>query len=91
LNTTSSTCSPPTAVRRKSALGDHTPAGYRQRARFYTISDEGRLNFAKNIATYIVFLARNTGLASPATCAAADAKLAGYTSLSAMLNDIAKV
>ena len=74
----------------KSALGDHTPAGYRQRARFYTISDEGRLNFAKNIATYIVFLAQNTGLASAATCAAADAKLAGYTSLSAMLNDIAK-
>jgi hypothetical protein len=59
-------------------------------ARFYTISDEGRLNFAKNIATYIVFLAQNTGLASAATCAAADAKLAGYTSLSAMLNDIAK-
>jgi hypothetical protein len=74
----------------KSALGDHTPAGYRQRARFYTISDEGRLNFAKNIATYIVFLAQNTGLAPAATCAAAVAKLAGYTSLSAMLNDIAK-
>ena len=27
----------------KAALGDHTPAGYRQRARFYAISDEGRL------------------------------------------------
>ncbi|MEO7413613.1 MAG: tagaturonate epimerase family protein, partial [Opitutaceae bacterium] len=27
----------------KSALGDHTPAGYQQRARFYAISDEGRL------------------------------------------------
>ena len=26
----------------KSALGDHTPAGYRQRARFYAISAEGR-------------------------------------------------
>ena len=44
-------------------------SGYRQRARFYTISDEGRLNFAKNIATYIVFLAENTGLTSAATCA----------------------
>ena len=30
----------------KAALGDHTPAGYRQRARFYSVSDEGRLNFA---------------------------------------------
>ncbi|MBC7365819.1 MAG: hypothetical protein H7343_03245 [Undibacterium sp.] len=74
----------------KSALGDHTPAGYRQRARFYTISDEGRLNFSKNIATYIGFLAQNTGLASAATCAAANTRLAGYTSLAAMLNDIAK-
>jgi hypothetical protein len=74
----------------KAALGDHTPAGYRQRARFYTISDEGRLNFAKNIAAYIVFLARHTGLASDATCTAAETRLAGYTSLAAMLNDIAK-
>jgi hypothetical protein len=74
----------------KSALGDHTPAGYQQRARFYTISDEGRLNFAKNVATYILFLAENTGLAPAATCAAARKLLAGYTSLDAMLNDISK-
>ncbi len=74
----------------KSALGDHTPAGYRQRARFYAISDEGRLNFAKNIAAYIVFLAHHTGLAPAAGCVAAEAKLAGYSSLAAMLNDIAK-
>ena len=74
----------------KAALGDHTPAGYRQRARFYTISDEGRLNFAKNIATYIVFLAQTTGLASAPTCAAAGKLLAGYTTLDAMLNDISK-
>jgi hypothetical protein len=72
----------------KAALGDHTPAGYRQRARFYAISDEGRLNFAKNIATYIVFLAQNTGLAAADTCAAANAKLAGYQNLDAMLGDI---
>ncbi|HVS51688.1 MAG TPA: tagaturonate epimerase family protein [Opitutaceae bacterium] len=74
----------------KAALGDHTPAGYRQRARFYSISDEGRLNFAKGIASYIVFLAENTGLASAATCAAARKLLAGYASLDAMLNDISK-
>jgi len=48
----------------KKALGDHTPGGYGQRARFYAISDEGRLNFARGIARYIVFLAENTGLAS---------------------------
>jgi hypothetical protein len=74
----------------KAALGDHTPAGYRQRARFYAISDEGRLNFAKNIATYLVFLAQNTGLAQAAVCATASAKLAGYTSLGAMLADISR-
>ena len=74
----------------KAALGDHTPAGYQQRARFYAISDEGRLNFAKNIASYIVFLAENTGLVPAATCAAAQKLLAGYTSLDVMLNDISK-
>ncbi|MBL9201645.1 MAG: hypothetical protein JNL39_14135, partial [Opitutaceae bacterium] len=74
----------------KAALGDHTPAGYRQRARFYGVSDEGRLHFAKHIASYIVFLAENTGLAPAATCAAARKLLAGYTSLDAMLNDISK-
>ena len=74
----------------KAALGDHTPAGYRQRARFYAISDEGRLNFAKNIATYLVFLAQNTGLAPAAVCETARAKLAGYTSLGAMLADISR-
>jgi hypothetical protein len=74
----------------KAALGDHTPAGYRQRARFYSVSAEGRLNFAKNIATYIAFLAENTGLATAATCAAARTLLARYTTLEEMLNDISK-
>ena len=74
----------------KAALGDHTPAGYQQRARFYAISDEGRLQYAKNVAGYIVFLAENTGLSSPARCAAANKLLASYTTLDAMLGDIAK-
>lgn len=74
----------------KAALGDHTPAGYRQRARFYAISDAGRLNFAKNIASYIVFLAENTGLAPAATCAAARKLLERYTTLDALLNDISR-
>jgi len=74
----------------KSALGDHSPAGYQQRARFYSISDEGRLNFSKNIASYIIFLAENTALASKERCAAAAKLLAGYTTLDAMLADISK-
>jgi hypothetical protein len=74
----------------KAALGDHTPAGYQQRARFYSVSDEGRLNFAKNIASYIVFLAENTGLASAATCGAAKKLLERYTNLEEMLNDISR-
>lgn len=74
----------------KSALGDHSPAGYRQRARFYSISDEGRLLFAKNIARYIVFLAENTGLATAERCAAALKLLERYTSLAEMLNDISR-
>jgi hypothetical protein len=74
----------------KAALGDHTPAGYQQRARFYTISDEGRLNFAKNVASYIVFLAENTGLAPAATCAARQRCSRATRRSTSMLNDISK-
>ena len=74
----------------KAALGDHTPAGYRQRARFYGVSDEGRLAFAKNIARYIVFLAEHTGLAPAERCGAARALLDRYATLDEMLNDISK-
>jgi tagaturonate epimerase len=72
----------------KAALGDHSPAGYLQRARFYAISPEARLNFAKAIAQYIIFLAENTGLAPATRCTAANIRLAAYTSLDAMLDDI---
>ncbi|HTL67842.1 MAG TPA: tagaturonate epimerase family protein [Lacunisphaera sp.] len=74
----------------KAALGDHSPAGYAQRARFYAISPEARLNFAKGIASYLIFLAENTGLASRERCAATRKLLAGYQSLDAMLNDISR-
>jgi hypothetical protein len=74
----------------KSALGDHTPAGYRQRARFYAISPEARLLFAQRIAAYLLFLAEHTGLASRERCAAAGKLLASYTTLDAMLNDISR-
>jgi hypothetical protein len=72
----------------KSALGDHTSAGYAQRARFYSISDEGRLNYARNVAWYILFLAENTGLAGSVSCASARTLLAGYATLAQMLADI---
>ncbi len=74
----------------KSALGDHSPAGYRQRARFYTISDEGRLLFAKNIASYLIFLAENTGLVPAPRCTAARTLLDRYTTLEDMLADISR-
>jgi hypothetical protein len=74
----------------KAALGDHSPAGYAQRARFYAISLEARLLFSKRVAAYLLFLAENTGLASAERCAAAGKLLAGYTSLDAMLNDISR-
>jgi hypothetical protein len=54
----------------KSALGDHSAAGYRQRARFYSISSEARLLYAKGVARYIVFLAENTGLVFAERCGA---------------------
>jgi len=72
----------------KSALGDHTAAGYRQRARFYAVSPEARLLFSKRIAAYLIFLAEHTGLAPQERCAGAAKLLAGYTTLDAMLNDI---
>jgi hypothetical protein len=74
----------------KSALGDHTPAGYAQRARFYAVSAEARLLFAKRIAAYLIFLAENTGLASRERCAAASKLLGSYATLEAMLNDISR-
>lgn len=72
----------------KTALGDHSPAGYRQRARFYSISDEGQLEFARQVSQYIVFLAENTGLVDRARCQSAHKKLSSYSTFSAFLDDI---
>jgi hypothetical protein len=74
----------------KSALGDHTPAGYQQRARFYAVSPEARLLFSKRIAAYLIFLAENTGLATRERCAATSKLLDSYATLDAMLNDISR-
>ncbi len=73
----------------KAALGDHTPAGYAQRARFYAISDQGRLNYARNVAAYLIFLCETTGLAPAARAAAARTRLATYRSYRDLLTDIA--
>ncbi len=70
-------------------LGDHGQAGYEQRRRFYRISDEGRLRFAKNVAGYILFLAETTGVSPPAKVAQARGRLAGYGSNAELLADIA--
>ena len=74
----------------KTALGDHSPAGYQQRARFYAISPEALLNYSKGVASYIIFLAETTGLSTAERCAATRKLLAGYTALAAMLNDISR-
>jgi hypothetical protein len=73
----------------KSALGDHSPAGYQQRARFYAISEEGKLRYAQNVASYLCFLAETTGQASPEACNAARARLARFDTYRALLDDIA--
>jgi hypothetical protein len=72
----------------KGALGDHSPAGYAQRARFYAISPEARLNYSKAVASYLVFLAETTGLVTAAGCATARKRLSQYGSLDQMLEDI---
>ena len=74
----------------KAALGDHSPAGYAQRARFYAVSAETRLRFSQRIAAYLIFLAENTGLVAPERCAATRKLLASYTTLEAMLGDISR-
>jgi len=73
---------------KKESLGDHSPAGYRQRARFYSISDEGRLNFSRKIAEYIIFLAQNTGLASVGACDTALQRLESCSNYSEFLRGI---
>jgi len=74
----------------KTALGDHTPAGYGQRARFYAISPEARLLYTKGVANYLVFLAENTKLVPADRCAAVRAKLDAFTSYDELIADIAR-
>jgi hypothetical protein len=69
-------------------LGDHGPAGYAQRARFYSVSPEARLRFSRNVADYILFLAETTGLGEAAAVAAARTKLESFRDHHAFLADL---
>jgi hypothetical protein len=70
-------------------LGDHTPDGYRQRARFYRISPQGKLLYAQNVARYLIFLAETTGICPPDRVASARQRIDGYQSYQELLADIA--
>ncbi|MFZ5894257.1 MAG: hypothetical protein ACOY0T_24565 [Myxococcota bacterium] len=74
----------------KNALGDHTPLGYRQRARFYAVSSEAKLRYARNVAEYLCFLAETTGMASAERCNRAREKLATYSSYEDLVSAIAR-
>jgi hypothetical protein len=74
----------------KKALGDHSPKGYQQRKRFYSISDEGRLLYSKRVVEYILFLAENTGLVSEDRCLKAGNELAGIESFEEFIRSISK-
>ncbi len=73
----------------KAALGDHTARGYAQRARFYAISPEAQLRYAKNVASYLCFLAETTGQASASNCEAARERLSELSTYEQLLADIA--
>tara|TARA_B110000037_G_C17041409_1_gene473821 strand:+ start:1 stop:1260 length:1260 start_codon:yes stop_codon:yes gene_type:complete len=74
----------------KTALGDHSPLGYKQRKRFYSISDEARLNYSKRVAAYLIFLAENTGLVTSETAAKAKSELSGYADHANLIDEIAR-
>jgi hypothetical protein len=69
-------------------LGDHSPDGYRQRNRFYRISDEARLFFAQRIAAYILFLVESTAVADATAVERAGKRLANYKTYRDLTEDI---
>ena len=69
-------------------LGDHGPAGYAQRARFYAISDQAKLAYAKGVASYILFLAETTGLAGAARSTGARERLAALATYADLEQDL---
>jgi hypothetical protein len=75
----------------KDSLGDHTAKGYEQRKRFYSISDQGRLLYAKKVAEYILFLAENTGLVSSANCENARVELNEIKTFDIFIESISQI
>ena len=74
----------------KTDLGSHKPEGFMQRGRFYSgLSDTAQLNYAKNVVSYIIFLARNCRLCDESVCAAAEDKLIDSTTYAEFLAEIA--
>ena len=73
----------------KRALGDHSPEGYKQRQRFYSISEQGKLLYAKRVAEYILFLAENTSLIESKICNRAREDLASINTFSDFIESIA--
>lgn len=69
-------------------LGDHGAAGYAQRARFYGVSPEARLLYAKGVAGYVLFLAEATGLAPAGQVSAARERLAALPDHDAFERDL---
>jgi hypothetical protein len=69
-------------------LGDHSPAGFAQRARFYSVSDEARLGYARGVAGYILFLAETTGLADPTRVGKARERLGALADYAAFERDL---
>ncbi len=74
----------------KKALGDHSAEGYKQRQRFYSISEQGRLLYVKRVAEYILFLATNTSLVDSQVCENAKAELALINSYSNFIDSISQ-
>ena len=73
----------------KRALGDHSSEGYKQRQRFYSISEQGKLLYAKRVAEYILFLAENTSLIESKICNRAREDLASINTFSDFIESIA--
>ena len=72
----------------KASLGDHSPAGYRQRERFYGITPRAKFLYARHVADYIVFLAETTGIVPPEVCGRARQRLASLETLDQLIEDI---
>jgi hypothetical protein len=69
-------------------LGDHSPEGYRQRSRFYRISGQAQLIYAKRVAGYVIFLAESTGMIPVEAAEKARAALASYKHYGELLEAI---